>query len=63
MVGTLNLRKHQVQVDITYTEETYSIIYRDSLNMKSDGVTIHKNYNVWVKKLDDAIRKALTDNI
>lgn len=63
MVGTLNIRKHQVQVDITYTDESYSINYRDSTNMKSDGTKIHRNYNAWVKKLDDAIRKSLADGI
>lgn len=64
MTAILNVRgKHTVLVDIFYTPTTYSIIYRDSSNMKytvQDGVPmIHPFYNRWVNDLRDSIRLEL----
>lgn len=58
IVGTLNIRSHQAQVNVTYDTKTYNIAYRGSLNLKYDpnSKTIHENYNVWIQKLDSAIR-------
>ena len=57
IVGTLFLRSHMAAVDITFNEDTYSINYKNSSNLKYDGKEIHKNYNSWVKRLDDAINR------
>jgi hypothetical protein len=56
ILGTLYLRDHMAQVDITYSRSSYSITYKDSNNLKYDGTNIHKNYNSWVQNLDKAIR-------
>jgi hypothetical protein len=53
--------KHTVVVSIPYTAATYSINYKDSVNMEyrpqSDGTfLINRSYNNWVKNLDQAIR-------
>ena len=62
IVGTLNVRSHQAVVDIMYNSKTYSIIYKDSTNLKYDAEkkTIHENYRAWIQNLDNAIRSRLT---
>jgi hypothetical protein len=59
MLGTLYLRTHMAQVDITYTTTSYSITYRDSKDLNYNGSTIHSNYNNWIHNLDQAIQKQL----
>ncbi|MCM8614087.1 hypothetical protein [Accumulibacter sp.] len=64
--AVLNVRgKHTVVVAITYSPQTYSIVYHDSTNMNysHDPNThvriIHPYYNRWVAELRDAIRMEL----
>lgn len=61
IVGTLNLRSHQAVVTIPYTTTTYSILYKDSTNLKynAEKHTIHQNYASWIQRLDGAIRSRL----
>jgi hypothetical protein len=54
--GTLHLRTHMAQVNIPYSAERYSIIYKNSENLQYDGKNIHSNYNGWVENLDKAIK-------
>lgn len=62
ILGTLNVRSHQAVVTIPYTSKTYSILYKDSSNLKynADKQTIHENYRGWIQRLDGAIRSRLT---
>lgn len=62
IVGTLNVRSHQAVVSIPYTTKNYSILYKDSSNLKYDSAkqTIHENYLSWIQRLDNAIRARLT---
>ncbi len=62
IMGTLNVRSHQAIVTIPYTSKTYSILYKDSTNLKydADKQTIHENYAGWIQRLDGAIRSRLT---
>jgi hypothetical protein len=62
IIGTLNIRSHQAVVSIPYTVKSYSILYKDSSNLKydADKQTIHENYSAWVQRLDGAIRSRLT---
>lgn len=62
IVGTLNVRSHQAVVTIPYTTTTYSILYKDSSNLKydADKQTIHENYTGWIQRLDGAIRSRLS---
>lgn len=62
VVATLNARSHQAVVTIPYTTKSYSILYKDSTNLKYDAAkqTIHDNYTGWVQRLDNAIRSRLT---
>ncbi|HET7909160.1 MAG TPA: hypothetical protein VFL19_00505 [Nitrospira sp.] len=56
--GTLNLRSHTAVVTIPFSSKGYSILYKDSTNLKydADKLTIHGNYNGWVQRLDNEIR-------
>lgn len=60
-IGELALRSHIAIVEIPYSAREYSIIYKDSRNLKYDASkqTIHRNYNVWVKRLDGLIQSNL----
>ena len=62
IIGTLNIRSHQAVVSIPHTTKNYSIIYKDSTNLKynAEKQTIHENYSSWIQRLDGAIRARLT---
>jgi hypothetical protein len=55
--GSLTVRDHLAQVQIPYTTKTYSINYKNSVNLKYDATThtIHSNYNAWIDNLNHAI--------
>ena len=57
--GRLALRTHVAVVEVTYDTKTYSIAYKDSVNLDFANGTIHKNYNGWITNLDRAIRANL----
>ncbi|MCL4802018.1 MAG: hypothetical protein KJ025_20675 [Burkholderiales bacterium] len=57
--GTLHLRSHMARVNIPYSTERYSIVYKESDNLQYDGKMIHSNYNGWVQNLDKAIKANL----
>lgn len=63
LVGKLNVRTHQIVVDIPISEGRYSVMYRDSVNMKyglEDGKkVIHPQYNNWVNNLLGDMRAEL----
>lgn len=58
-VGYLVVRNHTAEVDIFYDDDSYSIQYRDSTNLKYDGARIHRNYNKWIILLDQQIQANL----
>lgn len=58
--GTLHLRSHMAQVDIPYSKDSYSIIYKTSDNLRYDGEKIHSNYNGWIQNLDKAIKTQIS---
>jgi hypothetical protein len=51
--------RHFAEVEITYTETSYSIIYKDSreLDYNEEKQRIHRNYNKWVILLSDATQQ------
>ena len=61
IIGTLYIRNHAASIDIRYTKHSYSIFYRNSqyLFYDPEDNTIHKNYNLWIQELDNAIRERL----
>ncbi|MDR2100665.1 MAG: hypothetical protein LBP40_07570 [Campylobacteraceae bacterium] len=54
--ATLYARKHMALVEISYTDSSYNIVYKNSENLNYDGSNIHKNYNSWVRNLDNSIQ-------
>ncbi len=60
MKGVLVARGHTVEVYIPYTQNTYSIEYAGSDNMRYNAKKnkIHPQYNKWVRNLDLAIYRA-----
>ena len=59
LVATVVVRRHTAVVDINYTTTDYSITYKDSDVLLYDGQKIHRNYNKWVKLLDERISQEL----
>ena len=59
IVGTLHLRKHMAIVDIPYSTNSYSILYKDSAQLDYNGDTIHQNYNGWITNLNNAIQQGM----
>jgi len=62
LLATYNLRSHQAVVSIPYTTKNYSILYKNSSNLKYDAAakTIHQSYAGWIQRLDGAIRSRLS---
>lgn len=61
IIGTLNNRQHTAVVEIPYSSESYSILYKSSDNLNADDKgNIHKSYNRWIKNLDKEIGIRLT---
>ena len=65
MRGTFSYSNHKMVVDIPYTERNYSIIYRDSENLRYNEKknTIHPRYNKWVIRLSRCINNAITNSL
>lgn len=76
MTGTLDVRdKHHITITVTYNENKFSVVYKDSVNMHyeptkvaqapmstvivSDKPHIHPYYNNWVKSLVNNIRREI----
>jgi hypothetical protein len=62
ITGTLALRTHVAVVDIKYSATAYSITYKNSTDLDYDGTNIHKNYNSWIRNLDNSIQLYLSTN-
>jgi hypothetical protein len=60
--AVLNIRRHRAVVEITYDTKSFSIHYKDSINLDYDAQekTIHSNYNGWIRNLEKAIRAQVT---
>ena len=55
----LTARSHQALVEITYTDNSYAITYKDSENLDYSDGSIHRNYNKWVVNLSNTIQKEI----
>jgi hypothetical protein len=60
LTGTLVLREHTAVIDIPYTATSYSLLYKDSKNLKYRGSSIHSNYNGWIQNLHRSINAQLS---
>ena len=60
IVGTLLVRRHVAEIDITYNTKTYNITYKDSKELKYEDGEIHPSFNSWVKNLQQDINVQLS---
>jgi hypothetical protein len=62
ILGEFNVQSHQIHVTIPYSTKQYSILYKDSSNLRYDPVkrTIHVNYQKWIERLDNEIKARLS---
>ncbi len=51
MTGRLDDRQHEAVIDISYTQQTYSITLVESASLRQEGGEIHKKYNKWIQLL------------
>ena len=59
--GTLVVREHTANIDVDHDTKTYTIRYKDSVNLNAKDGTIHPNYNSWIQNLDRNIRAELAN--
>ena len=61
IVATQNARSHTAIVDIAYDTKTYSMTYKDSVNLNynAEKQTVHEAYSGWIRNLDNAIKGRL----
>ena len=62
VLATVSSMGHRATVRIGYQAGSYSILYEDSshgLKYRAHSQLIHRRYNHWVRRLDDAIRLEL----
>jgi hypothetical protein len=55
----LYIRSHVATVDIYFGTTSYSIIYKDSVNLDYKDGRIHRNYNKWVQNLNSDIQSKI----
>jgi hypothetical protein len=58
---TLNSRSYVVRVTVEYSQDEYTVRYKDSENLEynAEKNSIHKKYFHWVRNLEGAINKRL----
>lgn len=61
LILKLVVNRHRAFVSVDYSATTYSITYEDSVLLMHDGTNIHRNYNLWVKNLQDQIDRRLAE--
>ncbi|MBR9728311.1 hypothetical protein ACFOD0_14020 [Shewanella intestini] len=57
--GTLDVRSHQLVVDIPYDSQQYAIEYYSSENLKYHDGKIHKKVATWIRNLNLDINKSI----
>ncbi|MEO8849803.1 MAG: hypothetical protein ABI440_14385 [Casimicrobiaceae bacterium] len=57
--GRLVLREHTAVVSVIYDTGSFSIRYRNSVNLDHSDGQIHRNYNGWIDNLEREIRANL----
>lgn len=60
ILAEIMVRTHKADIAIDYSSTQYSITYQDSEDLLYDGSTIHRNYNKWIKLLEEQINVRLS---
>ena len=53
------VRAHKATVEISYSESSYNIRYKNSSNLDHENGLIHRRYNNWIIHLSNAIHSEL----
>lgn len=64
ITATISVRsKHFAEIEIPFTADKYSIIYRSSKNLdySEKNQLIHRNYNKWIHMLQSSIQREFTE--
>lgn len=56
---TQSKKTHKAVVEVSFDQSSYSIKYKDSVDLFYNGTNIHRNYNRWVKYLERDIQQNL----
>lgn len=59
MIASIAVRaKHFAKVDVRFDQSSFSITLKEAVNLKyePDANTIHKNYNSWIRNLENDIQ-------
>lgn len=62
LLGEFNVQSHTIHVTIPYSTQNFSILYKDSSNLRYDPEkrTIHVNYAIWIQRLESEIKARLS---
>ena len=60
IVLAINVRRHYAEIAVDYSESSYGITYSDSQVLDHKNGQIHRNYNKWIKLLEQEIDRELT---
>ena len=58
-------KRHEALVEIHYSQESFSILYQKSVNLRyaptsaEGSETISRHYNTWIRNLDESIKRNL----
>jgi hypothetical protein len=55
ITGILDDRGAEAVINVTYSQQAYSITLAGSTNLRQEGDEIHKRYNRWIRLLERAI--------
>ena len=55
ITGILDDHQREAVINITYSQQAYSITLAGSTNLHHEGDEVHKRYNRWVRQLESAI--------
>jgi hypothetical protein len=55
ITGVVDDRGHEAVINITYSQQAYSITLAGSTNLRQEGDEVHKKYNKWIRQLERSI--------
>lgn len=60
ITGVLDDHGHEAVINVTYSQQAYSITLAGSTNLRQEGDEVHKRYNRWVRLLEQTIDDRLS---
>ncbi|HKW55185.1 MAG TPA: hypothetical protein VJO12_15945 [Stellaceae bacterium] len=60
ITGVLDDHGREAVINVTYSQQAYSITLAGSTNLRQEGDEVHKKYNKWVRQLEREIDDRLS---